>query len=261
MSTPKSLRVLFLLLILLAVVLAYQDRSVAAPDWDRPLRVVIHPFNSDGSQAVDDYIQALDAADFSALEDYFRIHARRHGMALSLPFQFELGARIEQAPPVPTAALEGWEKLKWALGLRWWHWRLDSGEIEPDIVVIARYQQAPSRSIDLESIGMESPRLALVTQVAHPGMREINLFKLAHELLHTVGVRDHYDLATRQPIWPEGYADPGRSPRFPQAVAELMAGRIPLSPARAREAGALGQTTIGRTTAAEIGWIGRTPDS
>jgi hypothetical protein len=255
MSTPKSLRVLALLLILLAVVLISQDRSVAAPDWDRPLRVVIHPFNSDGSEAVDAYIRELGSADFEPLEDYFRRQARRHGMTRPQPFQFELGPALDRAPAVPTGDLQGWRKLRWALGLRWWHWRLDSGGAAPDIVVVARYETASGNSVDLESIGMESPRLALVTQVAHPGMRELNRFKLAHELLHTVGARDHYDLATRQPIWPEGYADPDRLPRFPQAVAELMAGRIPLSPARAREAGALGQTTIGRTTAAEIGWI------
>jgi len=255
MSTPKSLRVLVLLLILLSVVLVSQDRGADRPDWDRPLRVVIHPFNSDGSEAVDDHIRGLDADDFSPLEDYFRVHARRHGMSLAPPFRFELGRELQQAPAVPTGALQGWSKLRWALKLRWWHWHLDSEGPAPDIVIVARFQEASDTSIDLESIGMESPRLALVTLVAHPGMQNVNMFKLAHELLHTVGARDHYDLATRQPIWPEGYADPDRSPRFPQTVAELMAGRIPLSPARARQAGALGQTTIGRTTAAEIGWI------
>ena len=77
---------------------------------------------------------------------------------------------------------------------------------------------------------------------------------IAHELLHTLGASDKYDLSNGLPIHPAGYADPDKRPRYPQDRAEIMGGRIPLSPGRAAIPRGLNQTVIGPVTASEIGW-------
>ena len=48
---------------------------------------------------------------------------------------------------------------------------------------------------------------------------------IAHEILHTLGASDKYDLATLAPLYPGGYAEPERDPLYPQSFAEIMAGR------------------------------------
>ncbi len=77
---------------------------------------------------------------------------------------------------------------------------------------------------------------------------------IAHELLHTFGATDKYDLASDAPRYPEGFAEPAREPRFPQRYAEIMAGRVPLGPQRQVMPDELSQTRIGPATAREIGW-------
>ena len=62
------------------------------------------------------------------------------------------------------------------------------------------------------------------------------------------------DPATNLPFYPEGFAEPAREPRFPQDFAEIMGGRIPLSPAEADIPRSLAVTLVGAATAQEIGW-------
>ena len=82
-----------------------------------------------------------------------------------------------------------------------------------------------------------------------------NNFIILHELLHTLGATDKYNLSTNQPIFPEGYAEPNRKPTYPQRKAEIMGGRIPLSATEAKIPSSLKKAIIGTKTAREIGWI------
>ena len=75
-----------------------------------------------------------------------------------------------------------------------------------------------------------------------------------HELLHTFGATDKYDLSTGQPIYPIGYADPNQQPLYPQRQAELMAAYVPLSQNKSKMPDSLQQTRINEITAIELGW-------
>jgi hypothetical protein len=75
-----------------------------------------------------------------------------------------------------------------------------------------------------------------------------------HEILHTIGASDKYDLASGQPLHPTGYAEPERRPLFPQRYAEIMAGRIPVAENEARQAESLARVIVGPATASELGW-------
>ena len=75
-----------------------------------------------------------------------------------------------------------------------------------------------------------------------------------HELLHTLGASDKYDLRSGRPLVPDGLGDPLQDPVYPQTQGEIMAGRIAVSANRAELPGALTDMVIGAATAREIGW-------
>jgi hypothetical protein len=85
-------------------------------------------------------------------------------------------------------------------------------------------------------------------------MEKQNNVVITHEFLHTLGATDHYDLATDQPVYPDGYADPDLKPLLPQHLAEIMAGRIPMSQSEAVPPESLDDVLIGNKTAKEINW-------
>jgi len=78
---------------------------------------------------------------------------------------------------------------------------------------------------------------------------------LLHEIGHTFGASDKYDYDTFLAVWPEGYAEPERSPVFPQQYAELMAGDIPIAPQDEVEIASLDQVRLGVDSAHELGWV------
>ena len=86
------------------------------------------------------------------------------------------------------------------------------------------------------------------------GDLSLPLQTVGHELLHLVGATDRYD-AGGHAREPEGLADPGRLPLYPQTHAEWMVGEVPLAPGRGRLPGSLDELRIGEATAREIGWI------
>lgn len=145
------------------------------------------------------------------------------------------------------------------MGLRLWYWSFDDQGRDPDVTLVARYRGA-ERGQGLHSLGIPEMNLALANLTADESAAGLNNVVLAHELLPTVRAEDLYDPATGLPRYPEGYADPDRRPRHPQSKAELMAGRIPVAPGRAVQAGRLAETRIGLQTAADIGWA-RAPRS
>jgi hypothetical protein len=56
------------------------------------------------------------------------------------------------------------------------------------------------------------------------------------------------------PLYPSGYADPDRKPLYPQAEAEIMAGRRALSAQRFEMPPSLASVVVGPETAREIRW-------
>ena len=104
------------------------------------------------------------------------------------------------------------------------------------------------------SAGLEKGLIGVVYAYAARRAEGPNSVVIAHEILHTLGATDKYDPATLQPLFPQGYAEPERNPRFPQCRAEIMAGRRALSEREAEMPGSLDETVIGPQTAREIHW-------
>ena len=118
---------------------------------------------------------------------------------------------------------------------------------------LAIYDPADNERLG-HSLGLKKGMLGVVTAFASNKMTCSNNVIIAHELLHTVGATDKYVLATNQPLYPMGFAEPERKPLYPQRKAELMAGRIPVAQNKALMPRSLTSVVIGEASAIEILW-------
>ena len=107
------------------------------------------------------------------------------------------------------------------------------------------------------SAGLQRGLTAVVHLFASRAQEAQNRIVIAHELLHTFGATDKYDLAIGLPMYPDGFADPELVPRYPQHRAEIMAVKVPLSATEARMPDGLEDERVGPLTAHEIGWVSR----
>lgn len=253
----KAIRVGLLLLVLAVVALKallWRQRLAA---WDHTLWVAVYPIAGDDSPATRDYIAALRAADFDPIEEFMAREAASHALPLDRPLRLELAPALAELPPAPPADRSPLAVAWWSLGLRRWAARMESSVDAPsgELSVFVVYHD-PQRSPRVpHSLALPEARLGVVHAFADRRQDGPNAVVVAHELLHTVGATDKYDPATSQPRHPDGYAEPDADPLFPQALAELMGGRVPLSPTRAEIPASLGEVVVGAATAREIGWL------
>jgi hypothetical protein len=200
-------------------------------------------------------VGALQLRAFKSIEDFFDDEARRRMLDIHRPVEVALAPPIDSLPPQPPRAGSALDNLLWGLRMRYWAWRHDAVPgMKPQVRLFVLYFDPAARDTLPHSVGSERGMIGLVNAFASPEMTGTNAVVAAHELLHTLGAGDKYDLATNLPHFPEGYAEPARSPRLPQQFAEIMAGRVPLSETRAEIPTTLAVCVIGDATAAEIGW-------
>ena len=251
----KALRVAVLLFVLATVAAgAWQQRTLTT-EWKRTLDVVIYPINGDGREATAAYIAALDGASFSPIVEFARREAQRYGVGLATPVAVKMGPRVSSTPPAIPSGRATLEVMLWSLQLRFWAWRNDHyAGPKPDVRVFAVYfDPAVTRRLE-HSVGLKEGLIGIARVFAAPHMTDENNVVVAHEILHTFGATDKYDLATGQPLVPDGLADPGQTPLYPQQVAEIMGGRIALSEGRSETPRSLELAVIGPKTASEINW-------
>lgn len=251
----RHLRILALLLILATVAQSAWLARSRTTSWISPINVVIYPVNGDGSDVSGRYIAAIDRATFAAIEVFFAREAARYGVAVKTPVEVRLAPAVARLPPPPPAERSGLPVVFWSLQLRFWAWRNDRFDgPRPDIRMFVLYHD-PARSPRLaHSLGLQQGQLGVVNAFASLEMAESNNVVIAHEVMHTVGATDKYAGPDSQPLHPPGYAEPERQPRYPQRAAEIMGGRIPLSPGRAAIPASLDDVVVGPFTAVEIRW-------
>lgn len=141
--------------------------------------------------------------------------------------------------------------------MRWWVFRADTFPEgpSPEIRIFALYH-APGTDEQLEnSLGIRKGMFGVVHAYADFGLQPKNHVVMAHEILHTLGASDKYDPTTQQPIFPDGFAEPDKSPPYPQQLAEIMGSRIPQNENAAIMPPNLDFTMIGSKTASEIKWL------
>ena len=253
----KQIRIAVLIYILLFVAAANYLASRRSTDWDSSLWVDVYPINAEGTPTTAAFIDTLTPDSFRDIEVFFAEQARHYSLKLDQPFELDLAPALTDQPPEMPKQSSWLGAVLWSLKMRWFVWRLNwrSPRPSPDIVLFARYHDPETTTVIERSGALRKGLIANVNLFADRRLEGSNAVVTAHELLHTVGASDKYDPGTNQPLYPLGYAEPERKPLHPQRKAELMAGRIALSPTEAEMPTSLDQVLIGPGTAAEIGWI------
>ena len=254
--TFKNIRITLLLLVLGYIVLDSFLSSKRATEWKHPLRVVIYPINADGRETTDKYISTLTTSQFESFTTLLKKESSRYGLKLSSPISVQLSTPIKSLPPAIPKNRSTLNTMWWSLKLRYWTWKTDNYKgLKPQVRAYALFFDPKVHKGLAHSTGLEKSKVALIQLFANKKHEKQNNFIILHELLHTLGATDKYNLSTNQPIFPEGYAEPNRKPTYPQRKAEIMGGRIPLSATEAKIPSSLKKAIIGTKTAREIGWI------
>jgi hypothetical protein len=253
----RKFRIIILLFILFVVAMDAYLTKVRSTDWDRPLTVVVYPINGDGSVASSDYIDELTREDFTAIERFFTEEALHYNLPLTKPVEVRLAPKLNEKPPrAPqdkSPLSVGW----WSLKMRWWSATVETNYQgpSPNIRMYVLYFDAEKNGEVDHSLGLEKGLIGVVYGYADKKLTSKNNVVIAHELLHTVGATDKYDLASGQPIHPEGYAKPDKEPVLPQEFAEIMGGTIPVSLTESNMPESLDECLIGPKSAQEINWL------
>lgn len=251
----RNLRIVILLLILATVV---QQTWLEKADlaWKDNFYVAVYPVNVDSSPKVSAYLRTLTRDDFEPVAEYFAEEAAPYHLGLRRPIEVQLGAQVDNVPPAPPSDGSKLGTIVWSLKFRYFAWRNSPKvNVKPDIRLYLLYYDPDTHPVLSHSTALNKGRIGRVNLFGDSSYAKQNLVILAHELLHTLNATDKYDLSTTLPVYPDGFAEPDKTPLYPQNFAELMGGRVPVSEVQAEIPKSLKQTLVGDKTAREIGWL------
>lgn len=251
-------RVTVLLTVLIVVVLwgvhDWSDRR-ARTAWQRPVRVALVLVEREPVPG--ELLALLTARSFELEQRLQREYARYTGRD-GTPIQFIVRGPVRSPTPPPTIESEGLLDLL-AHGIRQWRWtsaldaeaKLELGFDSRIYLVLKPALGQPLAFFEGQS--ERGGRVGIAQADIDRSTIDFALFVVAHELLHTLGATDKYDDAGRT-RYPQGFAEPRRTPLYPQPGAEAMARNVPLAPGSERPPETLEELYVGETTARELRW-------
>ena len=250
----KHLRYLILLLILLFVAVNEAMIKMRSTSWERPLRVHIYAISGDQRSASEAYVDSLTNQHFAPIGTFVNREAQRYGISLDA-IEVQYHGRLQSHPPQPPSGQSVLENIWWSLRFRAWAWHRGwtSDNVDGDVELFVSYYDTATSNSLRHSVGLQGGLIGIINAFADRSYRGSNHVVIIHELMHTLGATDKYG-AGNQPAHPEGYAEPFRNPLYPQRFAEIMGGRIPLSPQQSKMPESLAEVVVGVFTAAEINW-------
>ncbi len=252
----RKLRILILLLVLATVGLSTWRANSRLTAWEHTVHVAIYPIAADDSPVTAAYVRSLDKDSFAEMAEWMQEQTRHFGSPILQPISISVAPPVTSQPPLPPRPASALDVILWSLKLRWWASQHDAISGPKPMVRLFVLFHDPERTPAVpHSTGLSKGQLGLIHAYASRQQRRQNNVVIAHELLHTFGATDKYDLASLQPIYPEGYAEPERNPRYPQDRAEIMGGRTPVDANTAEIPAGLVDTLIGPATAREIGLL------
>lgn len=252
----RKFRIAILLIALLTVGLGTWRANARLTAWEHSVHVAIYPIAADDSPATRSYLNNLTPDDFSDIAQWVQDESERHGRSILQPIILNLAPTVAERPPIRPSHPGAIDASVWSLKLRWWAAEHDAiTGPKPHVRLFVLFHDPALKSTLPHSTGLAKGQVGVIHAYASRQQRRQNNVVIAHELLHTFGATDKYDLATLQPILPQGYAEPARSPLLPQVRAEIMGGRIPIDANNAEIPSSLANTVIGPETAREIGLL------
>ena len=253
----RNVRIAILLLILgIAAWSNWYDR-LSTTDWDETLYIGVFPVDEATNPVAREYIGHLSASRIEDIEKFLNAEAHEYGVTIARPVRVELYPPVLERPPERAADANILQTMWWSLKLRMYARRASraSGKPPPQIRIFVLYHDPNFSQSVPHSVGLQKGLVGVVHAFADTEMTRSNNVVITHEILHTLGASDKYDPATLAPLYPIGYAEPDRAPRFPQAFTEIMAGRHALDAQTFEIPESLDDVVVGNATALEIRWI------
>ena len=251
----KKIRIAFLLFLLFLIAADTYLTRFRAVSWDETLWVGVYPINPNNDPIVQRYIDGLSSEQFKSVEAFFNREAGEFGLTIEQPFKMMLAHEVTALPPKPPGQDSNILQIAWwSLKLRYWAYTHDQSDFAPHIKVFVIYHNYDKTERLEHSLGMEKGMIGVVHAYGHREMQGKNNLVIAHEMLHTVGATDKYNLQTGLPIYPGGYAEPDKDPLYPQRYTELRGGTTPVTESRSVMPRSLRRVRIGEKTATEINW-------
>jgi hypothetical protein len=253
----RKIRIAFLLLILGAAAYSNWYDQLSTTDWDDTLYVGVFPVDEAENEVAREYIGQLSADRIADIEEFLNEEARGYGIAIARPVRVDLYPPIAERPPERPAGANVFQNMWWSLQLRMYARRASraSGKAPPQIRIFVIYHDPTFSRAVPHSVGMQKGLVGVVHAFAAARMTRTNNVVIAHEILHTLGASDKYDAETLAPLYPGGYAEPDRTPRFPQSFTEIMAGRYAVDDRTFEMPESLDRVVVGEATAHEIRWL------
>jgi hypothetical protein len=252
----RVFRQLTLLVLLLAVAGGGYLTRTRSTSWQEPLWVSVYPILADHSDNTRQYVADLDDRTFLPIERFIADQAQAYSIRLEQPVRVDLGEPVSSLPPPRPVSQNPVAIAFWSLKLRWWARQATEHQpgATPDIRLFLVYHDPDIHHSVPHSLGLQKGMLGVAYVFAERRYTGSNNMIIAHEMLHTLGATDKYAPGTNLPSFPDGYAEPEREPLHPQTLAEVMAGRIPVSASHAIIPDGLRYVRVGPVTAAEIRW-------
>jgi hypothetical protein len=253
----RNVRIAILLLILAVAAWSNLYDRLSTTGWDETLLVGIFPIDESGNSVARDYISQLSAKRIADIEEFLNLEAHEYGIGITRPVRVELYPPVVERPPTRSADSNVFQNMWWSLKLRMYARRASraSGKPPPQIRIFVIYHDPTFTQAVPHSVGMQKGLVGVVHAFADASMTRTNSVVITHEILHTLGASDKYDPATLAPMYPIGYAEPDRTPRFPQPFTEIMAGRRAVDAGTYEMPESLDRVVVGEATALEIRWI------
>ena len=252
----RKLRIAILLFILAIAVYSNWYDKLSTTDWDETLLIGVFPVNADDGDVGARYIASLSAQDLADIEAFLNEEARHYGVRIDRPVHVDLYPEVGEKPPQHDVDGNIFATMWWSLKVRLYARRNSHPPARrpPQIRIFVMFHDPNfTRSVP-HSVGLQRGLVGVVHAYAERAMTPANNVVIAHEILHTLGATDKYDSATLAPIYPIGYAEPDREPRFPQEFTEIMAGRFALDANTFEMPASLDEVVVGAATAQEIRW-------
>jgi hypothetical protein len=255
--TARNVRIGVLLAVLAAVAgWGYKKRQALGlrREWLGPLPVAVVLVSE--RQVPPATIEAWRRG-LAELEEWSQAEFERHKGPMHFPpVAFRLTSPVTAPhPPLPPSDVPLSERAAAALAFEQAARALDEAAgVTPEDTIVIDVLLGEGESSAVEGLAEREGRRGVVLGNALETELGLELVATLHEVLHCVGATDKYD-ADGRAVAPEGLAEPGRRPLYPQAFGEVMVGEVPLSERSGRPIRSLDEARVGEATAREIGWL------
>jgi hypothetical protein len=179
----RRIRILLLLGVLVITLGLTSLERFMVREWRAPLDVVVYPINGDGSEAAAGYIRALQAGDFSEINEFLLRETHRYGLQQRVAMTLRLQPELKAMPPAPPIDRNIFKTMAWSLKLRWWAYQ-HACQTWPQLGTIRIYvlyrQAEPGKALE-HSLGLQNGLIGVVHAFADPKQAAQNNIVIAHD--------------------------------------------------------------------------------